>query len=76
MPPHLQKCTVLLTEIVGDFFTIINFWEYVNKEQVLLGTHKKTPNKQTKPQNLKTHTFYNIINTFKCLISAQCMGYW
>ena len=25
MSPHLQICTVLLREIVGDFLTMINF---------------------------------------------------
>lgn len=38
---RLQKCTVLLREIVGDFLTMINFKEYGNKEQVLLATHQK-----------------------------------
>lgn len=72
----ISKNAVFLREIVGDFFTIINFWEYGNKEQASLPTHKKTPNKQTNPQNSNTHKFYNIMNTLKWLISPQCTGYW
>lgn len=51
VPSHVQKCTVLLREIVGDFFTIINFWEYGNREQVSLPTHK---NPQTNKKRNKT----------------------
>lgn len=73
---HLQKCTVLLREIVGELFTTINFWEYGNKEKVSLAIHKKVKTLTNNNKNLKTHKFYNIMHTFQCLISAQCIGYW
>lgn len=66
VPPHVQKCTVLLRKLVGDFLTIINFSEYGKKEQASLATHKK---KQ------RDKGIHNIVK-FKCIISAQCVGYW